>query len=205
MEKLDVRECVLLSTAGIQPILVTNLGTNKLAPRYIGPYKVLGDAYTLQLPPVLRLLSTSVGCGDTIPRLFPATTLPLTSVSALAPLRRLALRHSATQLLVLMLQHVKTVGEAVETLRNLSVLPAIALCLSAMVIRLLSTVGVMFGILWRPSCSTMTLVLPRGWVAVFVTATAQYHRIVNTLCVGLGQCRIAGSHPRSFSWEFRTA
>ncbi|KAE9150398.1 hypothetical protein PF006_g5220 [Phytophthora fragariae] len=104
-----------------------------------------------------------------------------------------------------MLQHVKTVGEAVETLRNLSVLPAIALCSSVMVIRLLSTVGVMFGILWRPSCSTMTLVLPRGRVAVFVTATAQYHRIVNTLCVGLGQCRIAGSRPLSFSWKFRTA
>ncbi|KAE9038433.1 hypothetical protein PR003_g6075 [Phytophthora rubi] len=149
------------------------------------------------------LLSTSVGCGDTMPRLFPAS-LPLTSVPVLAPLRRLTLRHSATQLLVLTLQHFKTAGEAIETLRDLSVLPVIALRLSAMVLRLLSTVGVMFGILWRLSRSTTTLVLPRGRVAVFVTATAPYRRIVNTLCVGLGQCRIAGSRTRFFSRTFRT-
>ncbi|KAG3128981.1 hypothetical protein PI126_g21157 [Phytophthora idaei] len=52
---------VLLSTAGIQPSLVTNLGTSKLAPRYIGLLKVtkvLGDAYTLQLPSTIRLRPT---------------------------------------------------------------------------------------------------------------------------------------------------
>ncbi|KAE9034539.1 hypothetical protein PR001_g9688 [Phytophthora rubi] len=186
IEKFAVGDRVLLSTTGIQPILVTNLGANKLAPSYLQRSGFI-------------LLSTPVGCGDTIPRLLPATKLPFTSVPVLAPLRRLTPRHSATQLLVLMLQHVKTASEAVETLRNLSVLPAIALRMSAMVLRLLSTVGVMFGILWKPSCSTMTFVRPRGRVAVFVTATALYHRIVNTLSVSLGQCRIAGSRARSFS------
>ncbi|KAE9046614.1 hypothetical protein PR002_g1562 [Phytophthora rubi] len=61
IEKFAVGDRVLLSTTGIQPILVTNLGANKLAPRYIGPFKVLkvlGDAYTLQLPTALRLHPT---------------------------------------------------------------------------------------------------------------------------------------------------
>ncbi|OWY91045.1 hypothetical protein PHMEG_00040540 [Phytophthora megakarya] len=61
MEKFAVGDRVLLSTAGIQPTLVTNLGANKLAPRFIGPFKVLkvlGDAYTLQLPTALRLHPT---------------------------------------------------------------------------------------------------------------------------------------------------
>ncbi|KAE8890003.1 hypothetical protein PF005_g11855 [Phytophthora fragariae] len=40
---------------------------------------------------------------------------------------------------------------------------------------LLSTVGAMFSILCRQSSGTMTFVLPRGLVAVFVTATAQYN------------------------------
>ncbi|KAG3091669.1 hypothetical protein PI125_g17367 [Phytophthora idaei] len=58
LEKNAVGDRVLLSTAGIQPSIVTNLGTSKLAPRYIGPFKVtkvLGDAYTLQLPSAIRL------------------------------------------------------------------------------------------------------------------------------------------------------
>ncbi|GMF26474.1 unnamed protein product [Phytophthora fragariaefolia] len=61
MEKFAVGGRVFLSTTGIQPILVTNLGTNKLAPRYIGPFKVLkvlGDAYTHQLPTALRDAAT---------------------------------------------------------------------------------------------------------------------------------------------------
>ncbi|OWZ17321.1 hypothetical protein PHMEG_0008745 [Phytophthora megakarya] len=61
MEKFAVGDCVLLSTAGIQPTLVTNLGANKLAPRFMGPFKilkVLGDDYTLQLPTALRLHPT---------------------------------------------------------------------------------------------------------------------------------------------------
>ncbi|KAE9310504.1 hypothetical protein PF001_g10148 [Phytophthora fragariae] len=164
MEKFAVGNRVLLSMTGIQPILVTNLDANKLAPSV---------AATHERP-------------------------------VLAPLRRLTLRHSATQLLVLTLQHFKAAGEAIETLRDLSVLPVIALRLSAMALRLLSTVGVMVGILWRLSRSTTTLMLPRGRVAVFVTATAPYRSIVNTLCVGLGQCRIAGSRTRFFSRTFRT-
>ncbi|KAE9348563.1 hypothetical protein PF008_g7280 [Phytophthora fragariae] len=205
IEKFAVGDRVLLSTTGIQPILVTNLGANKLPPRYIGPFKVLkvlGDAYTLQLPTALRLHPTFY--AGRLRRYHPALiasdeTAIHQFIPVLAPLRRLTPRHSATQLLVLMLQHVKTASEAVETLRNLSVLPAIALRMSAMVLRLLSTVGVKFGILWKPSCSTMTFVRPRGRAAVFVTATALYHRIVNTLSASLGQCRIAGSRARSFS------
>ncbi|GMF41007.1 unnamed protein product [Phytophthora fragariaefolia] len=61
LERLAVGDRVLLSTAGIQPALVTNLGASKRAPRYIGPFKilkVLGDAYMLQLPTALRLHPT---------------------------------------------------------------------------------------------------------------------------------------------------
>ncbi|KAG6578261.1 reverse transcriptase [Phytophthora cinnamomi] len=61
MERFAVGDRVLLSTSGIRPTLVTNLGANKLAPRFIGPFtvlKVLGDAYTLQLPTALRLHPT---------------------------------------------------------------------------------------------------------------------------------------------------
>ncbi|ETK76545.1 hypothetical protein L915_17045 [Phytophthora nicotianae] len=60
-EVFVVDDRVLLSTAGIQPTAVTNLGTSKLAPRFIGPFKVtkvLGDAYTLQLPTAIRLQPT---------------------------------------------------------------------------------------------------------------------------------------------------
>jgi hypothetical protein len=52
---------VLLSTEGIQGTAVTNLGANKLAPRFIGPFKmlkVLGDAYTLDIPTAMRLHPT---------------------------------------------------------------------------------------------------------------------------------------------------
>ncbi|GMF58274.1 unnamed protein product [Phytophthora fragariaefolia] len=52
---------VLLSTDGIQGSAVTNLGANKLAPRFIGPFKILkviGDAYTLDIPTSIRLHPT---------------------------------------------------------------------------------------------------------------------------------------------------
>jgi len=52
---------VLLSTEGIQGTVVTNLGANKLAPRFIGPFKilkVLGDAYTIYIPTAMRLHPT---------------------------------------------------------------------------------------------------------------------------------------------------
>ncbi|GMF43598.1 unnamed protein product [Phytophthora fragariaefolia] len=61
LERFAVGDRVLLSKAGIQLALVTNLGASKLAPRYIGPFKilkVLGDAYMLQLPTALRLHPT---------------------------------------------------------------------------------------------------------------------------------------------------
>ncbi|KAE9057907.1 hypothetical protein PF010_g31196 [Phytophthora fragariae] len=54
-------ERVLLSTDGIQGTAVTNLGANKLAPRFIGPFKILkviGDAYTLDIPTAMRLHPT---------------------------------------------------------------------------------------------------------------------------------------------------
>ncbi|KAE9318039.1 hypothetical protein PF008_g18591 [Phytophthora fragariae] len=46
---------------GIQGTAVTNLGANKLAPRFIGPFKiwkVIGDAYTLDIPTAMRLNPT---------------------------------------------------------------------------------------------------------------------------------------------------
>jgi len=48
---------VLLSTDGIQGSAVTTLGANKLAPRFIGPFKILKvlcDAYTLGIPTAMR-------------------------------------------------------------------------------------------------------------------------------------------------------
>ncbi|KAE8875262.1 hypothetical protein PF003_g40617 [Phytophthora fragariae] len=54
-------ERVLLSTDGIKGTAVTNLGANKLAPRFIGPFKILkvfGDAYTLDIPTAMRLHPT---------------------------------------------------------------------------------------------------------------------------------------------------
>ncbi|GMF37941.1 unnamed protein product [Phytophthora fragariaefolia] len=52
---------VLLSRDGIQGSAVTNLGANTLASRFIGPFKILkviGDAYTLDIPTSMRLHPT---------------------------------------------------------------------------------------------------------------------------------------------------
>ncbi|KAE8985608.1 hypothetical protein PF005_g23073 [Phytophthora fragariae] len=54
-------ERLLLSTEGTQGTAVTNLGANKLAPRLIGPFKILkviGDASTLDIPTAMRLHPT---------------------------------------------------------------------------------------------------------------------------------------------------
>ncbi|GMF35741.1 unnamed protein product [Phytophthora fragariaefolia] len=52
----------LVSTDGIQGSAVMNLGANKLAPRFIGPFtilKVIGDVYTIDIPTSMRLDPTS--------------------------------------------------------------------------------------------------------------------------------------------------
>ncbi|ETI52874.1 hypothetical protein F443_04095 [Phytophthora nicotianae P1569] len=117
-ETFVVRDRVLLSTAGIQPSLVTNLGTNKLMPRYMGPFKVsevLSDVYTLQLPTALRLPppSTWDACFGTILPLSPATLVPRASVPAL---------HAATQFRILLLQFVHATMKATQKLRARSLL-----------------------------------------------------------------------------------
>ncbi|GMF44437.1 unnamed protein product [Phytophthora fragariaefolia] len=55
------RVVFLLSTHGIQGTAVTNLCASKLAPRFIGPFKILkviGDASTLNIPTAMRLHPT---------------------------------------------------------------------------------------------------------------------------------------------------
>ncbi|GMF43974.1 unnamed protein product [Phytophthora fragariaefolia] len=54
-------ERVLLSTDGIKGTAVTNLGASKLAPRFKVPFKnlkVVGNAYTLDIPTAMRLHPT---------------------------------------------------------------------------------------------------------------------------------------------------
>ncbi|GMF23678.1 unnamed protein product [Phytophthora fragariaefolia] len=54
-------ERVLLSTDGIQGTVVTNLGASKLEPCFIWPFKILkvvGDAYTPDIPTAMRLYPT---------------------------------------------------------------------------------------------------------------------------------------------------
>ncbi|KAE8886859.1 hypothetical protein PF001_g9031 [Phytophthora fragariae] len=53
MATFETGDQVLLSTDGIRSSAVTNLGASKLAPRFIGPFRVLkvnGEAYTLDIP-----------------------------------------------------------------------------------------------------------------------------------------------------------
>ncbi|OWZ09395.1 hypothetical protein PHMEG_00017910 [Phytophthora megakarya] len=61
MTKFKTGDRVLLSTEGIRDSAVTNLGASKLAPRFIGPFKIIkhiGDSYTLKTPPSIRLHPT---------------------------------------------------------------------------------------------------------------------------------------------------
>ncbi|GMF59050.1 unnamed protein product [Phytophthora fragariaefolia] len=61
MATFTIGEQVLLSTDSIRSSAVTNLGARKLAPRFIGPFRVTklnGEAYTLDIPTTLRLRPT---------------------------------------------------------------------------------------------------------------------------------------------------
>ena len=61
MSKFKKGDRASLSTEGLRDSAVINLGASKLAPRFIGPFKVLkaiGDAYTLDIPSSLRLHPT---------------------------------------------------------------------------------------------------------------------------------------------------
>jgi hypothetical protein len=56
-----INDLVLLSTANLPEHAVSNLGSSKLLPRYIGPFRVVkcnGDAYTLDIPKRMRLHPT---------------------------------------------------------------------------------------------------------------------------------------------------
>ena len=61
MSRFKIGNCVLKSTGGLRGTLANNLGASKLAPRFIGPFrvlKVIGDAYTLDITSSLRLHPT---------------------------------------------------------------------------------------------------------------------------------------------------
>ncbi|GMF46125.1 unnamed protein product [Phytophthora fragariaefolia] len=80
-------DIVLLSTDGIRGSAVTNLGANKLAPRFIGPFNILnviGDAYTLDIPTSMRLHPTFY-VGRLKPMSAPADDADAASARALAP------------------------------------------------------------------------------------------------------------------------
>ena len=52
-----VNDLVVLSTVNLPKHVVTNVGSNKLLPKYIGPFRVLhrqGNAYTIELPRRMR-------------------------------------------------------------------------------------------------------------------------------------------------------
>ncbi|KAJ0391046.1 hypothetical protein P43SY_011815 [Pythium insidiosum] len=60
-EKYSVGDRVLLSTQDLPATAVSNLGSTKLLPRFIGPFTVkaaVGDAYTLDIPTRMRLHPT---------------------------------------------------------------------------------------------------------------------------------------------------
>ena len=59
--KFKKNSLVLLSTANLPIEAVDNVGAKKLLPRFIGPFKVLkvlGDAYTLDIPSKMQLHPT---------------------------------------------------------------------------------------------------------------------------------------------------
>ena len=61
MNCFKVGDLVLLSTGNLPEHAVSNLGSSKLLPRFIGPFRVLkcnGSAYTLDVPTSMRLHPT---------------------------------------------------------------------------------------------------------------------------------------------------
>ncbi|KAE9019390.1 hypothetical protein PR003_g13313 [Phytophthora rubi] len=94
MSTFETGDQVLLSTDGIRSSAVTNLGASKLAPRFIGTFKVVkvnGEAYTLDIPTSLRLHPTFY-----VGRLkkYHAATIPST-MNPPAPERRANVPHVA--------------------------------------------------------------------------------------------------------------
>ncbi|GMG14850.1 unnamed protein product [Phytophthora fragariaefolia] len=89
MATFTTGEQVLLSTDSIRSSAVTNLGASKLAPRFIGPFRVMkvnGEAYTLDIPTSLRLHPTFyVG---RLKKYYPATVPSATDPPASTPERR---------------------------------------------------------------------------------------------------------------------
>jgi transposase InsO family protein len=61
LNEFKVGSLVLLNTSGLPAHSVSNLGSNKLLPRFIGPFKVLkriAEAYTLDIPSKMKLHPT---------------------------------------------------------------------------------------------------------------------------------------------------
>ncbi|GMF50554.1 unnamed protein product [Phytophthora fragariaefolia] len=89
MATFTIGEQVLLSTDSIRSSAVTNLGASKLAPRIIGPIRVMkvnGEAYTLDIPTSLRLHPTFyVG---RLKKYYPATVPSAMDPPAPTPERR---------------------------------------------------------------------------------------------------------------------
>jgi hypothetical protein len=60
-ETFKRNELVLLSTSNLPKHAISNVGSNKLLPRFIGPFRIVhrkGDAYTLDIPSKMRLHPT---------------------------------------------------------------------------------------------------------------------------------------------------
>ncbi|KAE9017795.1 hypothetical protein PR001_g14304 [Phytophthora rubi] len=97
MATFETGDQVLLSTDGIRSSAVTNLGASKLAPRFIGPFKVMkvnGEAYTLDIPTSLRLHPT--GYVGRLKKYY-AATIPSTT-NPPEPERRASGPHDAQSL-----------------------------------------------------------------------------------------------------------
>ncbi|KAG4048005.1 hypothetical protein PC123_g16663 [Phytophthora cactorum] len=202
VEQFSVGDRVLLSTTGLRPTLVTNLGASKLAPRYIGPFKVtkvLSDAYTLQLLWLSGYIlpSTWGACVDITRPLFPATLVPGASVPAI---------HAVAQLRILLFHLVQASKKATQKLRARSLLSTDTIHgSSATVLLLLSIARVTSAISWRQSSSTTMIALIHSEITALTAVTVAPLHIANTWCVGLTQFLIVWSHARHFSPTFRTA